>query len=153
VALRRGGEVQAIALDLTDPLDRRYRYRVTRERLDGTDEDAGWRESDRPLLLVAAYEGRTLVVEVRALGPELPAAGLHLIEVELRYLDTTNLVRAVETALIRARSDAFRWEVPLADVTKRAYEYRVRRHRLLGGADETPWMTTDDRLLVVPIAP
>jgi hypothetical protein len=89
---------------------------------------------------------------VTPIGTELPQAGIRLIEVELSYIDAENQIRDEKTVVIGARSDRFRWEVPIHDLQRRAYEYRIKTHRITGGPPEIgPWTTTTERILPVPI--
>ena len=151
VLLDAPGAVAAANLDLPDPTDRGYRYRTTRTLTGGGVQDDGWVRTDRPVLLVGAVAGNLLVVDVTPVGPELPIAGVLLIEVELSYLDPVNQVRDQQKKIIKALADRPRWEVPIADPTNRGYEYRITVHRTSGQATTGRWTPSTDRLLVVPV--
>jgi hypothetical protein len=140
----------AVALDQTDPTDRSYRYKVTRTVSGVTTEDP-WLTGDAPVLTVGLAAAATLVVDVEPVGPELPTAGLELIEVDLLYLDVPHQVRVTYTHLIRARSDSYHWVVPLADPTQRSYQYRVVKTLLAGGQSDSGWQQSADPILTVPI--
>jgi hypothetical protein len=126
---------------------------MTRSWSDGKVEEDNWVPSDVPVVLVGKTAANKLVVDVTPVGLELPQAGLRLIEVELSYIDVPNQVRDQKTAVIGSRADRFHWEVALQDPQRRAYEYRVTRHRSAGGPpDVGRWTTTAERLLVIPVA-
>jgi hypothetical protein len=91
------------------------------------------------------------VVDVEPVGPELPSAGLQLIEVDLLYVDVPNLVRVTHTHVIQARADNYRWVVPLSDPTMRTYQYRVVKTLLAGGQTDTGWLDSTDPILTIPI--
>ncbi len=91
------------------------------------------------------------MVELTPLGPELPTAGVVIIEVELLYVDVANELRAQHTALIRARADRPRWEVALKDPLARSYEYRVTVHRTSGAKKVGPWTRSSARILPIPV--
>jgi hypothetical protein len=92
-----------------------------------------------------------LVVDVTPLGPELPSAGISLIEVQLEYVDAINQVLDNPTAIIRARADRYHWVVPLKNPNLRSYEYRVTVHRTSGATQTGPWTTSTDRILAIPV--
>jgi hypothetical protein len=103
------------------------------------------------VVLVGRTSANKLVVDVSALGPELPEAGVRLIEVDLSYIDAPNQVRDIQKAVIGARADRFHWEVDLRDSNLRQYQYRVTVHRTSGDSQIGPWTTTSERLLAIPI--
>lgn len=147
----KGGQVTDVKLDMPDPADRTFRYRVARTFGDGTVEEDDWVVTDVPVVLVGRVAATKLVVDVSTIGPELPTAGVRLIEVDLSYIDVGHRVRDVQKAVLAARVDRFRWEVAIADPNRRSYEYRVTVHRLSGASQIGPWTTTNERLLVVPV--
>jgi hypothetical protein len=140
----------AVSLDQLDPTDRSYRYRVTRTVSGVTTVDP-WLSGDAPILDVGLAAAATLVVDVEPVGPELPSAGLQLIEVDLLYVDVPNLVRVTHTHLIQARADSYHWVVPLTDPTVRGYQYRVLKTLLAGGQSDTGWLDGTDPILTIPI--
>lgn len=145
------GELVPVALDLPDPGDRGYRYRVTRTLAGGAVEEDPWVTADASVLVVGRVAADRLVVDVTPVGPELAAAGILAIEVELLYVDVDNRLRETETVVLRARADRPRWSIAIADPGRRSYEYRVTVHRT-GGARETgPWTRTSDRILPIPV--
>ncbi len=146
-------QVVAVRLDLPDPADRRFRYRVTRTWSSGTIEEDDWTTTDASVVVVGRVAADKLVVELAPLGPDLPAAGIRLIEVELAYLDVANRVREQHTAVIQARADRPRWQVALADRQHRTYEYRIIVHRTSGTREVGPWTTTAARILPIPVTP
>lgn len=151
VVLSGPGERATVSLELPDPVERGYRYRTTTTLAGGGVREDDWVASDRSVLLVGGQAGNLLVVDLTPVGAELPTAGVLLIEAELSYLDTTNLVRDQRKVVIRALADRPRWEVPIADPTRRTYEYRLTVHRTSGQVSVGPWLSSSDRMLVVPV--
>lgn len=149
--LDKPGQIVDVKLDMPDPADRAFRYRVARTWASGAVQEDDWVETDVPVVLVGRTAANKLVVDISTVGPELPTAGVRLIEVDLSYIDAEHQVRDIRKAVLAARADRFRWEVPIADVNRRSYEYRVIVHRLSGASDVGPWTTTSERLLVVPV--
>jgi hypothetical protein len=147
----KGGTALDVNLEMPDPSDRHFRYRATRTWTDGRVEEEDWVQTDVPVVLVGRTSANKLVVDVSALGPELPEAGVRLIEVDLSYIDAPNQVRDIQKAVIGARADRFHWEVDLRDSNLRQYQYRVTVHRTSGDSQIGPWTTTSERLLAIPI--
>lgn len=147
----QGGASAAVRLDMPDPADRRFRYHTVRLWSDGRSDEDDWVETDVPAVLVGRVAANLLVVELTPLGPELPTAGVLLIEVDLVYVDVANELRAQHTALIRARADRPRWEVSLRDPLARSYDYRVTVHRTSGEKKVGPWTRSSARILPVPV--
>ncbi|MEM7052537.1 MAG: hypothetical protein AAF604_22935 [Acidobacteriota bacterium] len=145
------GSLTPVALDLPDPADRSFRYRVTRTWSSGRVEEDDWADSDAPLVVVGRVASHRLVVDIAPVGPELTAAGIHLIEVELAYLDVPNRVRENHTAVLRARADRPRWAIAIADPRQRGYQYRLIVHRTSGERDVGRWTPSTETLLTVPI--
>jgi len=145
------GAIQTISLDLPDPTDRSYRYKVARTLSSG-DEVDDWQTTDASVLFVGKVAANKLVVDVKTVGAlELPQAGIDTIEVLLQYVDPANLLRDIETAVLRSRADTYHWEVPLKDPTRRSYQYQVTVHRLSGKREVGPFSTSADSSLYVPI--
>jgi hypothetical protein len=145
-------QVQAVNLDMPDPTDRKFRYRTTRAWSAGAVEEDDWVESDVSVVVVGRVAANMLVVDVTPIGPELPQAGIRLIEVELSYIDAENQVRDQQTFVIGARNDRFRWQVPVKNPQWRVYEYRITTHRVTGAPpDVGRWTTTTERILPIPI--
>lgn len=151
VTFTEGGTSAALSLDMPDPTDRRFRYHTVRTWSDGRAEEDDWIETDVPAVLVGRIRANLLVVEPTPLGPELPTAGVLLIEVDLLYVDAAHEFRAQHTALIRARADRPRWEVSLRDPQARSYEYRVTVHRTSGEKKVGPWTRSSARILPIPV--
>jgi hypothetical protein len=147
----KGGVALDVNIDMPDPSDRRFRYRVARTWNTGVVEEDDWVETDVPALVVGRVAANKLVVDVSAVGPELPDVGVRLIEVDLSYVDVTNQVRDIRKAVIGARADRFHWEVGLKDPNRRQYEYRVTIHRTSGASQIGRWTTTAERLLAIPV--
>jgi hypothetical protein len=145
------GMALAVDLDLPDPTDRSYRYKATRMLADGTEEEDDWVTSDRSSLLVGRVAANMLVVDVMPVGPELPAAGINLIEVQLQYVDAANQILNNPTAIIRARADKYHWVVPLKNPALTSYDYRVTVHRSSGAIETRNWVTSTDRILAIPV--
>jgi hypothetical protein len=145
------GMAVAVDLDMPDPTDRSYRYKVTRTLTDETVEEDDWVTSDRSSLLVGRVSASTLVVDVVPVGPELPTAGISLIEVQLQYVDAANQILNNPTAIIRARADKYHWVVPLKNAALTSYEYRVTVHRSSGATQSGDWVTSSDRILPIPV--
>jgi hypothetical protein len=145
------GKAAAISLDMPDPTDHTFRYKVARTWSSGAVEEDDWVTTDLPVVLVGRTAANKLIVDVTPVGPELPEAGILLIEVELSYIDAENQVRDEKTAVLRARADRFRWEVAIHDPQRRAYQYRTTVHRTSGATQVGPWTTATDRILVIPI--
>ena len=147
----RPGVTAAVNLDMPDPSDRSFLYRVVRTFRSGLVEEDDWTRSDIPVLLVGKVAANKLVVDVQPVGPELPTAGIVLIELELLYIDAPNQLREQKMVLIRAVADRPRWEVAIRDPHARSYEYRLTVHRTSGAKQVGPWTRTADRLLLIPI--
>ncbi|MFI5099122.1 MAG: hypothetical protein ACHQE5_01185 [Actinomycetes bacterium] len=145
------GTALVVDVDMPDPADRSYRYKVTRIRASGVTEEDDWVQSDASALFVGASAGK-LVVDVTPVGVELPVAGISSIEVDLQYVDAEHLVRDVQTAVIRALADRFHWEVALKDPARRTYDYRVTIDRNTGQRQVGPWTTSSDRILTIPVS-
>jgi hypothetical protein len=145
------GELVPVALDLPDPTDRSFRYRVTRTWAGGAVEEDGWAPSDASLVVVGRVASDKLVVDLAPVGPELTAAGVRLIEIELSYLDVANRIREQHTVVVQARAEKPRWQIAIADPRRRSYEYRVIVHRTSGAREVGPWTSTDARILPIPI--
>jgi hypothetical protein len=145
------GMAIAVDLEMPDPTDRTYRYKVSRFLADGTEEDDDWITSDRSSQLVGRVAGDMLVVDVVPVGPELPAAGVSLIEVALQYVDAANQILNNPTAVIRAHADKFHWVVPLKNPALTSYEYQVTVHRASGATEVGKWTTSTDRILPIPV--
>jgi hypothetical protein len=140
-----------VSLDLPDPTDRTYRYRVARTLASGEQID-DWQKTDASVLFVGRVAANKLVVDVKTLGDlELPEAGISTIEVLLQYLDPDNQVRDIQTAVFRARADTYHWEVALKDPTHRAYQYQVTVYRNSGQQQVGPFSTSTDSTLYIPI--
>jgi hypothetical protein len=146
------GQLVPVNLDLPDPTDRTYRYRATRTWSSGLiEEEDAWAVTDASVLVVGRVAATVLVVDLQPVGPDLPDAGIHLIQVELLYVDVEHQIRQTATELIRARADRPRWRIPLADPSRREYEYRITVHRLTGSRDVGPWTTSRERILPIPV--
>jgi hypothetical protein len=145
------GQMEAINLDMPDPVDRTFRYRMTRTWAGGQVEEDDWVSTDVAVVIVGRVAANVLVVDVTPVGPELPEAGVLLIEVELSYIDPEHQVRNIHTAVIRALADSYRWQVALADPQRRTYRYRVTTHRISGQPVVGSWTTSSDRLLPIPV--
>ncbi len=145
------GMAVAVDLDLPDPVDRSYRYKVARTLADGTEQEDDWLTSDRSVLLVGRVAANMLVVDVQPVGPELPEAGIYMIEVQLQYVDPANQILNNPTAVIRALADKYHWVVPLKNPKLTSYDYRVTTHRTSGATQVGPWTTASDRILAIPI--
>lgn len=145
------GQSAAVRLDMPDPVDHSFQVRTSRVFSDGRTEDDDWRTTDVPVVVVGRVAANKLVVDIQPLGPELPAAGVVLIEVEVSYIDAPNQIRDIRTFVIHAAADRLRWEVALADPSRRSYEYRVTVYRTSGAKQVGPWTQTSDMLLVIPV--
>lgn len=144
-------QFRAVSLDMPDPADRSFEYTVKRFWADGREEEDEVVRTDVAVVMVGGTPANRLVVDFQPLGPELPNAGIHMIAIELLYLDTPNLVRHSGQLEIRALADRPRWSVELADPTRRTYEYRITTYRTSGETQVGPWTETSERLVVVPI--
>ena len=145
------GQAMAINLDMPEPLDRGFRYRMVRTWSTGAVEEDEWVETDVPVVLVGRVAAHKLSVELRPVGLELPEAGIALVEVELSYIDAEHQVRDVRTEVIRARADRVRWEPAIRDPDRRSYEYRITVHRTSGERTVGPWTSSTERILPIPI--
>jgi hypothetical protein len=151
VTFDQPGATAAMALDLPDPADRTYRYRVARSRASG-DEIDDWQTSDASVLFVGQVAANKLAVDVRLLGDlELPAAGINTIQVLLQYLDPDHQLRDIQTAIFRARADTFHWEVALKDPSRHTYQYQTTVFRSSGATEVGPYSTSTDSALYIPI--
>lgn len=147
------GQFRAVALDMPDPTDRRFRYRVQRVFGDGREEHDQEVETDVAVVMVGGTPANRLVVDFEPVGLELPAAGIHMVVIDLLYVDASNQLRHVGQLEIRALADRPRWSVELADPTRRTYEYRITTYRTTGQTEVGPWTRTAERLVVVPLVP
>ena len=145
------GQAMAVNLDMPEPLDRGFRYRMVRTWSTGAVEEDEWVETDVPVVLVGRVAAHKLSVELRPVGLELPEAGIALVEVELSYIDAEHQVRDVRTEVIRARADRVRWEPAIRDPDRRSYEYRITVHRTSGERTVGPWTSSTERILPIPI--
>ena len=102
----KGGTALDVNLEMPDPSNRRYRYRIARTWSSGRVEEDDWVETDVPALIVGRVGANKLVVDVSAVGPELPEAGVRLIELDLSYIDATNQVRDIQKAVIGAQGES-----------------------------------------------
>ncbi|MCA9652498.1 MAG: hypothetical protein KC501_21460 [Myxococcales bacterium] len=145
------GQLRAVALDMPDPTDRSFVYRVKRFWSDGREEEDEPVHTDVAMVMVGGTPANRLVVDFEPLGSELPVAGIHLIQIDLQYVDVPNRLRHSDQLEIRALADRPRWSVELADPTHREYEYRITTYRSSGETQVGPWTKTSERLVVVPI--
>ena len=146
-----GDQKRAARLDFGDSDERAYRVRVVKAWPEGRVEEDPWIDTDLPVLQVGPWPADRLVVSIRPLGPELPQAGLRLVEIAFEYLDPANRVRHEDTVLIHSVSEAPQWTAEIVDPARRAYRFRVTLHRLDGTADIRPWAESEARLLPIPL--
>lgn len=147
------GKTVTVNLDMPDPSDRTFRYRVTRSFSSGTEESDDWVVTDTAVVVVGKLAANRLVVDIAPVGPELTQAGIRLIQVDLSYVDAENQVSEQATKLIAARADKPRWEIDIKNPKRRSYDYRITAFRLVDGAALAGhWTSTSDRILAVPIA-
>lgn len=145
------GATAAVSLDMPDPADRAYRYKVLRMLSSGEQTD-DWQTTDASVLFVGKVAANKLVVDVKTLGDlELPEAGISTIEILLQYLDPANQVRDIQTAVFRARADTYHWEVALKDPTRHTYQYQMTVYRNSGQKQVGPFSTSTDTTLYIPI--
>jgi hypothetical protein len=148
------GKAVTVNLDMPDPVDRSFRYRVARTLSTGVEESDDWLEADVAVVVVGKIAANRLVVDVVPLGPELPQAGIRLLQVELSYVDSENQVREQTTMEIAAKAERQRWEIAIKNPQLRSYEYRTTLFPLAGGPPVVGhWTTASDRILAVPITP
>ena len=147
------GKVVAVNLEMPDPTNRSFRYRTTRTLSTGVEEADEWITTDIAVVVVGNTAANRLRVDLNPVGPELPEAGIRMIEVELSYLDPENQIREQKNLVIAARADRPQWDIAIHDPQRRTYEYRLTFYRLTGGPPLVGhWTTSTDRLLVIPIA-
>lgn len=147
------GKVVAVNLEMPDPTNRSFQYRMTRTLSTGVEEADDWMSTDTAVVIVGNIAPNRLLVELTPIGPELPQAGIRLIEVELSYVDAEHQVREQKSLVIAALADRPRWEIAIQDPQRRTYEYRVTAYRLAGGPPAVGhWTTSTDRILPIPIA-
>jgi hypothetical protein len=147
------GKVVAVNLEMPDPTNRAFRYRSTRTLSTGVEEADDWITTDIAVVVVGNTASNRLRVDLNPIGPELPEAGIRMIEVELSYIDPEHQIREQKNLVIAARADRPRWDIAIQDPQRRAYEYRLTFYRLAGGPPVVGhWRTSTDRLLVIPIA-
>jgi hypothetical protein len=145
------GQALAVNLDMPEPFDRAFRYRMTRTWSSGAVEEDDWVATDVPVVLVGRVAAHKLSVELTPVGLELPEAGIALIEVDLSYIDAEHQVRDVRTEVIRARADRIRWEPAIRDPGRRSYQYRITVHRTSGERTVGPWTSSTARILPIPV--
>jgi hypothetical protein len=144
-------QLQAVRLEVPDPDERRYRYRTTKTLESGAVETSGWLEADVAVLFVGQHSAFERRLELLLVGPELPQAGVRLVEVDLEYLDPPNQVRHTEKAVLAAVNQRFTWSVPIADPTVRTVVYVVTLHMMDGRTVRRPRTPTDERLVPILI--
>jgi hypothetical protein len=144
-------QLQAVRLEVPDPDERRYRYRTTKTLESGAVETSEWLEADVAVLFVGQHSAFERRLELLLVGPELPQAGVRLVEVDLEYLDPPNQVRHTEKAVLEAVNQRFTWSVPIADPTVRTVVYVVTLHMMDGRTVRRPRTPTDERLVPIPI--
>jgi hypothetical protein len=146
-------QIVAVNLDMPDPADRKFRYRMTRTLSSGEQQADDWVETDVAVVVAGSVAANKLVVDITPVGPELPSAGIRLIQVELSYVDSENQVRDQKTLAIGAKADHPRWEVAIQDPRKRAYQYRVTFFKIDGSSPSVGhWISSADRILAIPVA-
>lgn len=146
------GKIEVVNLDMPDPTDRSFRYRMTRTLSTGVEESDDWMQTDVSIVVAGKIAANRLVVDLVPLGPELPQAGVRLVQVELSYVDSENQVREQATMAIAAKADRQRWDIAIKNPQRRSYEYRTTVFPLAGGSPVIGhWTTSSDRILPVPI--
>jgi hypothetical protein len=146
------GKVVAVNLEMPDPTNRSFRYRSTRTLSTGVEEADDWTTTDIAVVVVGNTAPNRLRVDLNPIGPELPEAGIRMIEVELSYIDPEHQIREQKSLVIAARADRPQWDIAIQDPQRRAYEYRLTFYRLAGGPPVVGhWRTSTDRLLAIPI--
>jgi hypothetical protein len=130
-----------------------YRYRLTRTFAGGRVERDEWATADASVLLLGAHSAFERIVELTCVGPELPLAGVRLIEVDLSYLDPANQIRHENKLVIKSVNDRPTWRISLADAGLRTVSYRITEHLLSGGQVARPTQKTTERIVPIPIVP
>jgi hypothetical protein len=136
---------QTWTVHLADPSRRRYRYRMTLVTKSGDFVQTGWIGTDSPTLPVGEAYVRTLSVDLETaeLGADVDA-----IEVTLAYEE----LDARKTFVLGSRAEA-RWELKLADASRRSYTYSIC-WRMTDGFDvRTPFSSSSATFLAIPGEP
>ena len=146
------GKVVAVNLEMPDPTNRSFRYRMIRTLSTGVEEADDWVSTDVAVVVVGKTAANRLLVDLTPIGPELAEAGIRMIEVELSYVDAEHQIREQKNLVIAARADRPQWDIAIKDPQRRSYEYRLTFYRLAGGPPAVGhWTTSTDRLLAIPI--
>ncbi len=136
-------------VNLADPEQRRYRYRMTLVTKAGDFVQTGWIGTDAPTLPVGEVYVRRLTVEVvtGSFAPEVEA-----VEVTLAYRDDATDTHDVRT--FRLGPDArVEWLLNLKDASKRDYEMTTVWIRRDGFNPKLGPVTRSDSFVVVPGTP
>jgi hypothetical protein len=136
-------------VNLADPANRRYRYRMTLVTKDGEFLQTGWISTDSPSLAVGEAYVRLLTVDIvtGALGP-----GIEAVEVAVAYDDTTGNVHDAKTFRLGPKSRS-QWQVKLQDASNRSYKMTTTWIRPDGFNPKVGPVTTSETYIVVPGQP
>jgi hypothetical protein len=115
-------QTQSWTVNLADPTQRRYRYRMTLVTATGEFMQTGWIGTDAPSLPVGEMYVKRLTVEVNT--GEL-ARGIEAIEVTLAYDDPLGDLNESKTFRLGANARA-EWQVNLRDASLRAYSMTTK---------------------------
>lgn len=145
-------DFRAVSLEMPDPTNRKYRYKVERHFKDGRVETDDWHTTEMTALVVGEVSANILIVDIMPLGIEPPQAGINIIQVELQYLDVPNQVRHQKTHVIRSLANTFRWKVVIKNPELREYEYRLTTQKLNGETVVGRWIKQSDKILPIVIS-
>lgn len=133
-----------VEIALLDPRQRRYRYRQTRFRLDGTIAEDDWQDADRSVLVVGPERKTTadVRIDVLAIPPDVLA-----VRVDLFATDATGAEQ--DSPMLFRPGDGEKIASVALDAGGRLhYRYEVRRIRA-GGDELVRTGESDGPLLVV----
>lgn len=140
---------QSWTVNLADPKQRRYRYRMTLVTKGGDFLQTGWISTDAPSLPVGEVFVRRLGVEV--VTGELDE-GVEAVEVMLSYRDDPTDTHDVRTFRLGPKSRA-EWFVNLKDASQRSYEMTTTWIRSDGFNPKVGPTSSTATFVVIPGSP
>lgn len=133
---------------LEDPNRRTWTHEVTKMRKDGGIEASPSTETDGTRLVVGVPARDIISVEVTWLGTI--GGDLRALRVEMDYDDERNDVHWDHTELMmEGHVGKFSWAIPIEDVERRSYRYRLTFFRTTEAPVPGEWIETDTRSLVL----
>jgi hypothetical protein len=148
IDLKQHAQLEEWAVRLEDPAQRAWQYQFTAVKRSGDIDTSDWLDGEDDQLILGVKAADVIPVEVSWLVVP-PASDLLAVRVEMRYLTDRDEVQWQHTEVIRAgHAGNFTWSIPITDLTRRSYQYRVTEFRA-SGASEGQWQTSDVRALIL----